>query len=1000
VTGDGSVGTDTIIGGVFNVLGSNANDTITGSASADTLNGNGGNDIISGLGGNDGLTGGLGSDTFVYANGGGADTITDFNRAEGDKIDVTGVSGIFTLADIQARASQQGPNTLIDFGAGNTITLYNITVGSLVASDFVFNNVVMGTSSGETLVGTSQIDGIFGLDGNDRLQGLGGNDTLDGGNGFDRAIYTDATGGVAINLVAGTASGAGVGIDTLVSIEGVVGSDFADTFNTAGFNAESGVPGAFPGLSEFEGRGGDDTIIGAVNVSGQILTRLSYVNETAFVTVDIQAGTADGTSTGHDTFTNVNAIIGSALGDTLRGSDNASNTFEQFDGRGGNDLIDGRGGYDFANYSGDVVSTGIAVNLAAGTVTGDPVIGLDTLRSIEGIRGTNLADTYDATGFGAGSTNAGSLGTFNNFDGQGGDDTITGNGNTRLQYTNSLAAVTVDIANGLAYGTAAGDVAQVGTDHFTGVNAALGSMFDDTMLGGAGNDNFTGLAGNDFVNGGNGFDTAIYNNLTYTTAGISVLMAAGTVTGIDSSVGTDTLRSIEGVQGTFFADTYNAVNFGAAGFVDPLNNNVGNNGTFSQFEGMSGNDTITGNGNTRVLYTNAAAAVTVDLALGTGHGTAAGDVALVGTDTFVSGVNSAQGSAFDDSLSGAVTNDSFVGLAGNDFLDGRDGFDTAIYNINTTAGIGVNLATGIVTGLDASVGTDTLRNIEGVQGTNFNDTFTAAGYGLAGADNVSSTQGSSNTFQGNAGDDTVTGNGSTVVVFTNSTGNVAITIGAGGSGSSTGDTSVGTDSFTGGVNGAVGGNFDDTYNASAFSGFNTFQGNAGNDTITGNGNTEIQYSNSSGSVNVNLSTGSVTGNPSVGTDAITGGVSRVFGSNSADTITGTSASEALNGNGGNDSINGGGGADALTGGAGNDNFVFAAGLTNGATITDFNGNGAGVGDSLEFHGFGTAAQGATLTWISGTQWQVHSGLDSHNEIITLTGNGNGALHASDYQFLT
>ena len=44
--------------------------------------------------------------------------------------------------------------------------------------------------------------------------------------------------------------------------------------------------------------------------------------------------------------------------------------------------------------------------------------------------------------------------------------------------------------------------------------------------------------------------------------------------------------------------------------------------------------TITGNGNTRAVYFNAAAAVTVDLASGTGRGTAAGDLAKVGTRHF------------------------------------------------------------------------------------------------------------------------------------------------------------------------------------------------------------------------------------------------------------------------------------------------------------------------------------------------------------------------------
>ena len=59
--------------------------------------------------------------------------------------------------------------------------------------------------------------------------------------------------------------------------------------------------------------------------------------------------------------------------------------------------------------------------------------------------------------------------------------------------------------------------------------------------------------------------------------------------------------------------------------------NIGNNGTFNQFEGLGGNDTITGNGNTRVIYTNATTGVTVNLR-GTAHGITVGD-ASVGTDT-------------------------------------------------------------------------------------------------------------------------------------------------------------------------------------------------------------------------------------------------------------------------------------------------------------------------------------------------------------------------------
>jgi hypothetical protein len=87
----------------------------------------------------------------------------------------------------------------------------------------------------------------------------------------------------------------------------------------------------------------------------------------------------------------------------------------------------------------------------------------------------------------------------------------------------------------------------------------------------------------------------------------------------------------------------------------------------------------------------------------------------------------------------------------------------------------------------------------------------------------------------------------------------------------------------------------------------------------------------------------------------------------------------------------------LQGNGGNDLFSFNASEANGDTIQDFVGNGAALGDSIQFHGFGTAAQGATFTQIDATHWQIHSGLDAHNEIITFS--NSAAIHASDFTFL-
>jgi Ca2+-binding RTX toxin-like protein len=123
------------------------------------------------------------------------------------------------------------------------------------------------------------------------------------------------------------------------------------------------------------------------------------------------------------------------------------------------------------------------------------------LRSIEAIRGTDFADTFDATGFGATSTNAGSVGALNQFEGMGGDDTIVGNGNTRIVFFNATSGVTVN----LAAGTADGD-ASVGHDTFSGVNAVIGSDFADTITASSHSDTFTG---------GNGADTFVFNWSTW-----------------------------------------------------------------------------------------------------------------------------------------------------------------------------------------------------------------------------------------------------------------------------------------------------------------------------------------------------------------------------------------------------------------------------------------------------------------------------------------------------
>ena len=139
-------------------------------------------------------------------------------------------------------------------------------------------------------------------------------------------------------------------------------------------------------------------------------------------------------------------------------------------------------------------------------------------------------------------------------------------------------------------------------------------------------------------------------------------------------------------------------------------------------------------------------------------------------------------------------------------------------------------------------------------------------------------------------------------------------------------------------------------------------------------------------VTINLATG--TANDGTSTDTLI----------SIENANGSAFADIIIGDDGPNRLNGLGGADQLTGAGGDDTFWFRAGEANGDVVIDFSGNGAGCRRFVPVPGFGTAAQGATFTQIDATnQWQIHSGLDGHNEIITLA-NG-AAVHASDLVFV-
>ena len=129
------------------------------------------------------------------------------------------------------------------FTIANGVTIENATGGT-------GDDMLVGNAAGNRLSGRAGSDQLWGNDGDDVLSGGGGTDQLDGGAGHDVADYAGGA-AVTVNLnQTGPQYTRGGGLDTLTSIEGVIGSALADTLiGSAGANS-------------FSGGGGNDVITG------------------------------------------------------------------------------------------------------------------------------------------------------------------------------------------------------------------------------------------------------------------------------------------------------------------------------------------------------------------------------------------------------------------------------------------------------------------------------------------------------------------------------------------------------------------------------------------------------------------------------------------------------------------------------------------------------------------------------------------------------------------
>jgi len=133
--------------GIEHLTGSASHDNLRGDRQANRVDGGDGNDVLFGRdghdtiiggSGNDRLFGGTGADVFVFA--GGRDVIGDFqNDSDMILLDRSLFSGAFGPAQIIAsHASVLGGNTVFDFGGGDVLIVFGVTVPGWLVDDIGF----------------------------------------------------------------------------------------------------------------------------------------------------------------------------------------------------------------------------------------------------------------------------------------------------------------------------------------------------------------------------------------------------------------------------------------------------------------------------------------------------------------------------------------------------------------------------------------------------------------------------------------------------------------------------------------------------------------------------------------------------------------------------------------------------------------------------------------------------------------------------------------------
>ena len=277
-----------------------------------------------------------------------------------------------------------------------------------------------GTPNGDNVDGTDKAESINPGGGDDVVNAGGGDDLIvggsgegddvyNGGEGIDTVVYSSTTQGITVDLATGTAIGAEIDTDTLISVEEVVGGTGDDVI-AGDDNANLLIGGA--GADHLLGRGSGDVILGG--------------------------GGAD-------------TIDGGQGADDLRGGGGA----DVLIGGEGDDILDGQEASDVAIFAGNLSEYTLTINPDNVTLVGPD--GTDTLQNIEVLRfddrdvslrkGSEVTDTVLTDSLVGTSRDdlISGLDGDDNLEGRGGFDTIDGGaGQDTAVYSGAVESYVIE----------------------------------------------------------------------------------------------------------------------------------------------------------------------------------------------------------------------------------------------------------------------------------------------------------------------------------------------------------------------------------------------------------------------------------------------------------------------------------------------------------------------------------------------------------------------------